>query len=632
MFLIVCLLGKKIGGYYTALAVCFSTFFSVLLSVDAFVFMLYSSFNLVYDVRLAPIFEFSSICASWHFYFDYLTLSIFCLISIVSFFIQIFSISYMGEDASHTRFISYLCFFIVAILLLVGAPNFVQLFFGWELVGLASFLLINFWFGRSDANISAFKAVAVNRVGDCFLLFSMFVFLYRYQVIEFDLIFSVFVNDYLTFLGFSFLVIGCFAKSAQFFFHGWLPDAMEGPTPVSALLHSATMVTAGVFLALRFMEIMAVFSVIRYIVVFFGLLTALYAISIASVADDTKRVTAYTTLNQLGFMFFGCGSLAGATVLFHLIVHGFYKSFSFLSAAIELYDLEDEQDGEYDNLDIVQGFNPYDLFTSLVFLSVNAIPFTSPSISKEFLLLSGMENVTEYMTFLVCIVLFSSPVDEGRDDIEDAYEVAGYQDELYVSSAYPYPILFGCFGLGILSIFSATFLEEVFIDMNYYWCNASVWNWLDVKGSILIFLPFVALVVSEFDSSKINRYQDFSHSTVITRLNSSYQTLLFNAELWFYDEILGKLSAKFISFSDRLTNFTLDKAYIEYVYVTGAQRFFQSLHWSVVNSRYSMEKVYSYSLVIVILVFSFNSLVQLPTIWFILTIFCVEYFIYNKSF
>lgn len=599
--------------------------------MDAFIFMLNSSFNLVYYTDIANLFELDFLSISWHFYFDILTLSIFFLITVVSFFIQLFSVSYMGEDASHVRFMLYLCFFMIAILLLVGSANFLQLFFGWELVGVASFLLINFWFARQDANSAAFKAVAINRVGDCFLLLSIFFFAYIYRTFTFDTIFCSFSPDFMTGLAFFFLIIGCFAKSAQFFFHVWLPDAMEGPTPVSALLHSATIVTAGVFLTLRFMDFVDFFPFVRYTIIFFGIITALYAISIAAVADDTKRVTAYTTLNQLGFIFFGCGSIAGATVLFHLIVHGFYKSFSFLSAAMELYDFEDEQDGEFDALDTSSSFSYYDILSGLVFISVNAIPFTSPSISKEFLLLSGLENVPEYFSFFVCLILFSSPVDEGRDDVDDQMDNVGYNEDLFVPGHFPPFIVIGCSSLGVLSLISSTFLEELFIDINFYWSSTSVWVWLDIKGSILIFLPFISLVLSEFDSSKIGFVEDFNNQTIYTRTNNRYQTILFNGELWYYDEFLARISQSFFKLSDRLSNFVLDKGYLEYVYVLYSFQFFRTLHFSFFNSRDTMEKIYPLAFVVFLLtLFSFFFLSNFNLAWFILFIFSYEYFLYTK--
>jgi NADH:ubiquinone oxidoreductase subunit 5 (subunit L)/multisubunit Na+/H+ antiporter MnhA subunit len=495
----------------------------------------------------------------------------FALIALVSFFIQLFASAYMGEDASQVRFMVYLCFFMIAMLLLVGAANFMQLFFGWELVGLASFLLINFWFARQDANAAAFKAMAVNRVGDCFLIFSMFIFACTYNTLDFDTIFCLasIQQSSTVAIGFFCLIVGAFAKSAQFFFHSWLPDAMEGPTPVSALLHSATMVTAGVFLTLRFMDLLELFPEVRYVVVFFGLLTAFYAMAIAAVADDTKRVTAYTTLNQLGFMFYGCGSLAFATVLFHLLVHGFYKSFSFLAAAVELHDFEDEQDGESDQPELAKTNSVYDLLSGLVFFSVNAIPFSSPSISKEFMLLAGLEKMPGYFTYLVTLILFSSFVDEGRDDVEgDYHDASFYVDELHTPSTVPAPMLAGCAGLATMSIFSASFLEEVFLDLGAYGSSAPFF-WLDTRGSILILLPFLSLLLAEFDggSIKSSPIADFSKQPILDRTDANYQAILFNAELWYYDELVSRFNHFFYRFSFWHTSFVVDKGFFEQLYV-----------------------------------------------------------------
>lgn len=628
MFFYCLIFGRLMGGFYTACAVAISTLFSVVFSFDAITYITYSSFSLTYHVTLVNLLEINFLTIPWHSYFDFLTLSIFCLITLVSFFIQIFSIGYMGEDASFVRFMIYLCFFMIAMLLLVGSSNFLQLFFGWELVGLASFLLINFWFARQDANISAYKAVAVNRVGDCFILLSIFIFIFQYQTLEFDMLFSIFNIDFWTGLAFLFAIFGAFAKSAQFFFQGWLPDAMEGPTPVSALLHSATMVTAGVFLTLRFFDILSVFHVVRYLVVFFGLLTALYAISVAAVSDDTKRATAYTTLNQLGFMFFGCGSLAGATVLFHLIIHGFYKSFSFLSAATELHDLEDEQDGEFEYNDPTDAFSYYDLLSSLVFVSINAIPFTSPSISKEFMLLSGMETSADYLTFFVTAILFASPVDEGRDDVDDYYDYNYYVDDLYVPGSFPLPITAAVSCLGVLSIFSAVLLEEFFIDINFYWPTVSSFSWLDNKGAILILLPFVSTIFSEFDSSRFSKVNDFSYFGLDTRMDWRYQSLLFNSELWFYDELVAKLSSSFYNFANFFANQSLDKAYFEYFYVEIIYKFdgyFTAFNKYNFNS---IEKAYPAALLFA-LASALSWSVAFATAWIFVIIYIYEIFAFR---
>jgi NADH:ubiquinone oxidoreductase subunit 5 (subunit L)/multisubunit Na+/H+ antiporter MnhA subunit len=587
IFIFLFFLGGRLGGYYSALAVAVSTFFSCVFCFDALISLISHSFFFSYHLPLLHFFEFGWISVNWHFYLDHLVIFMFSLIALVSFFIQLFSVSYIGEDASHVRFMIYLCFFIIAMILLVGAANFIQLFFGWELVGLASFLLINFWFSRQDANAAAFKAMAVNRLGDCFLLVSIFLFAYKFNSFEFDLIFCLSTPEStLTQVSFFCLIVGAFAKSAQFFFHSWLPDAMEGPTPVSALLHSATMVTAGVFLTMRFMDLLEIFPLVRYFTVFFGLLTAFYAMSIAAVADDTKRVTAYTTLNQLGFMFYGCGSLAFATVLFHLVVHGFYKSFSFLSAALELHDFEDEQDGESDQLDTASPNAIYDVFTATVFFSVNAIPFTSPSISKEFILLAGLEKMPDYFTYMVAVVLFSSFVDEGRDDVEaDFSDATFYGDDLHAHSAVSPFMLAGCAGLGVFSLISASLLEELFLDFNTQ-TTAQSFFWLDTRGSVLIALPFFSLVASDFDygASKPAATADLAKNSIHSREDARYQSILFNSDLWYYDEFISRLGALFYKFSYWQTNLVLDKGFLEQLYVVYPM--------AVINKTYNLFSAY----------------------------------------
>lgn len=592
MFLLLFVFGRFLGGYYAAVALSISTFIAWLLCFDALLSMFNHGFFLVYYLPLTPLLLAGWFETIWHFGLDYLTLSMLFLITLVSFFIQIFATAYMGEDASQVRFMTYLSFFMIAMMLLVGASNFVQLFFGWELVGLASFLLINFWFARQDANAAAFKAMAVNRVGDCFLLLALLLFALQTGSFDFDTIFCLALTHFeqpVFALAFFCLVMGAFAKSAQFFFHTWLPDAMEGPTPVSALLHSATMVTAGVFLLLRFMDLLELIALVRYLVVFIGLLTAFYAMAIAAVADDTKRVTAYTTLNQLGFMLYGCGSLASATVLFHLIVHGFYKSFSFLVAAAELHDFEDEQDGEFDQLDPVTTNSIYDILTTTVFFSVNAIPFTSPSISKEFLLLAGLERMPDYFTYLVSVILFSAVVDEGRDDLEaDFQESSYYNDELYSPSTVPAFMLAGCAGLGTASLISASFLEEFFLDMNSA-ASANPFFWLDIRGTLLLALPFVSILLADVDQVRRATLSDIGQTTLYTRSDARYQSILFNGELWGYDELIARWAARFYTFAYWHSNLSVDKGFLEQFYVNGVagfinrsyQRFSAIMHLSL---------------------------------------------------
>ena len=294
--------------------------------------------------------------ADWGFLFDSLTVTMLIIITFVSTLVHIYSCSYMGEDPHLAKFMSYISLFTFFMLMLVTSNNFLQLFFGWEGVGLCSFLLISFWHTRVQANKAAIKAMVVNRIGDFGLLFGILLIFQIFKTIEFSPVFALapyFYKKYFIFLGFNFeilstigflLFIGAMGKSAQIGLHTWLPDAMEGPTPVSALIHAATMVTAGVFLIIRCSPIFEYTPVILTFITCIGALTAFFAASIGLIQNDIKKIIAYSTCSQLGYMIFACG-LSGYNVsLFHLFNHAFFKALLFLSAGAIIHGLGNEQD------------------------------------------------------------------------------------------------------------------------------------------------------------------------------------------------------------------------------------------------------------------------------------------------
>ena len=294
--------------------------------------------------------------ASWGFLFDSLTVIMLVVVTSVSSLVHLYSISYMEQDPHLPRFMSYLSIFTFFMLMLVTADNFIQMFFGWEGVGLASYLLINFWFTRLQANKSAIKAFLVNRVGDFgFALGIMGVFSF-FQSVHFLPIFACahhFHNHTFLFCTFEvnvlntlclLLFIGAIGKSAQLGLHTWLPDAMEGPTPVSALIHAATMVTAGVFLLARCSPLFEYAPTALTIVTFVGAMTSFFAATTGIVQNDLKRVIAYSTCSQLGYMIFACGISHYSVGIFHLLNHAFFKALLFLSAGAVIHALSDEQD------------------------------------------------------------------------------------------------------------------------------------------------------------------------------------------------------------------------------------------------------------------------------------------------
>ncbi|SDR08445.1 NADH-quinone oxidoreductase subunit L [Pseudovibrio sp. Tun.PSC04-5.I4] len=315
--------------------------------------------------RIEPIFRWitsGDLSVSWTIRVDTLTAVMLVVVNSVSCLVHIYSIGYMHHDPHRPRFFAYLSFFTFSMLALVTSDDLLQMFFGWEGVGLASYLLIGFWYKKPSANAAAMKAFIVNRVGDFGFALGIFGVFYLYGSIDFTSIFSsgdVFIQGtepVLNFLGYDLmpeaaltvvcllLFMGAMGKSAQFLLHTWLPDAMEGPTPVSALIHAATMVTAGVFMVARLAPIFELAPNALTVVTFVGATTAFFAATIGCVQNDIKRVIAYSTCSQLGYMFVALGVGAYGVAIFHLFTHAFFKALLFLCAGSVIHSVSDEQD------------------------------------------------------------------------------------------------------------------------------------------------------------------------------------------------------------------------------------------------------------------------------------------------
>ncbi|MBI1953975.1 MAG: NADH-quinone oxidoreductase subunit L [Proteobacteria bacterium] len=330
--------------------------------------------------------------------FDALSAVMVFVVNTVSFLVHVYSIGYMSHDTSIPRFMAYLSLFTFMMLMLVTAPNMIQLFFGWEGVGLASYLLIGFWYQRESANLAAMKAFIVNRIGDLGLMAGLCGLFYLTGSLNFDTIFSHLSHAQpIVFLGKTFdglslvaflLFIGAMGKSAQLGLHTWLPDAMEGPTPVSALIHAATMVTAGVFLVARLSPLYEMTPFVRDFIIIIGASTAFFAATVALTQNDIKRVIAYSTCSQLGYMFFAAGCSAYTIAIFHLFTHAFFKALLFLGAGSVIHAMSDEQD-----MQKMGGIYKFIPFTYSVMwignLALAGIPFFAGYYSKEPILISA---------------------------------------------------------------------------------------------------------------------------------------------------------------------------------------------------------------------------------------------------
>ena len=297
-----------------------------------------------------------ALSANWVIRIDTLTAVMLVVVNTVSALVHIYSLGYMGHDEHQPRFFAYLSIFTFAMLMLVTADNLVQMFFGWEGVGLASYLLIGFWYTRESANAAAIKAFVVNRVGDFGFALGIFGCFFIFGSLDFDTIFAAapgMAGKPMHFLSWDFdtltvlcllLFMGAMGKSAQFLLHTWLPDAMEGPTPVSALIHAATMVTAGVFMVARLSPVFELAPDAKTVVVVIGATTAFFAATVGLVQNDIKRVIAYSTCSQLGYMFVALGVGAYGVGIFHLFTHAFFKALLFLGSGSVIHAMSGEQD------------------------------------------------------------------------------------------------------------------------------------------------------------------------------------------------------------------------------------------------------------------------------------------------
>jgi NADH-quinone oxidoreductase subunit L len=293
---------------------------------------------------------------SWALRVDTLSVVMVMTVSVVSAMIHVYSVGYMHHDPGIPRFMAYLNLFTFFMLMLVTSDNLVQLFFGWEGVGFLSYLLIGFWYDRPAANAAAIKAFIVNRVGDFGFALGIFAVYLMFQTVDFDTIFAaaegktdatlhVFGGEFHALTVICLLLfVGAMGKSAQLGLHTWLPDAMEGPTPVSALIHAATMVTAGIFMVARLSPLFEYSDTALAVVTIVGASTAIFAATIGCVQNDIKRVIAYSTMSQLGYMFFACGVSAYSAGIFHLMTHAYFKALLFLGAGSVIHAMSDEQD------------------------------------------------------------------------------------------------------------------------------------------------------------------------------------------------------------------------------------------------------------------------------------------------
>nr|YP_009511883.1 NADH dehydrogenase subunit 5 [Hydropuntia rangiferina]AXI97760.1 NADH dehydrogenase subunit 5 [Hydropuntia rangiferina] len=575
-------LGHKGSSIISVICVIISMFFSILAFFEV------GLLGINYYIVLSPWIEVGLFKISWSFLFDSLTITMLVIITSISSFVHIYSLEYMQNDPHLPRFMSFLEIFTFFMLVLVTADNFVQMFVGWEGVGLASYLLINFWFTRLAANQSAIKALIVNRVGDFGLSLGILTSFYIFNSVDYLTIFSLaplFNNYNLNFGGVSisgittvgiFLFIGAIGKSAQLGLHTWLPDAMEGPTPVSALIHAATMVTAGVFLLIRFSPLIEFSYIVLNILVIFGSLTAFFAGMSGVFQNDLKRVIAYSTCSQLGYMVFACGISCYHVSIFHLVNHAFFKALLFLSAGSVIHALSNEQDMR--RMGSLIKFLP--LTYSLMLIGSFALvgfPFLTGFYSKDFILelsqitlnnnLGKVEGVfacwlgnlavffTAFYSFRLVYLTFLNSVNINRIMILKSHEP---------SLLMLIPLIL----LSLCSIFLGYIGKDLFIGlgtdfwkssiiilpMNSYFIEA---EWLD---TILKWLPFLFSICGIVLATLINVIKVYK-----LLYNNFYRIICFLVnKKWYWDILYNRFFVyPILNFGYFVSFKALDRGFIE---------------------------------------------------------------------
>ena len=560
-------LGRRFTNFFAEITT--SLFVSIAAILSIYVF--WNGFqNDVYGNYL--IFEWISsggFTANWSINIDPLSSVMLVVVTFVSALVHIYSIGYMSHDPHKPRFMSYLSLFTFSMLALVVSDNFLQLFFGWEGVGLCSYLLIGFWYKKESANDAAIKAFIVNRIGDFGLAIGIFFIFLFFGSINFEEVFqnvSQSADKKIVFFGFEanlitliciFLFIGAMGKSAQFLLHTWLPDAMEGPTPVSALIHAATMVTAGVFLVVRCSPIFEYSQFALNLIVVVGMITAVFAASIALVQNDIKKIVAYSTCSQLGYMFFAAGIGAYHVAMFHLFTHAFFKALLFLGAGSVIHAFKDEQDIR--NMGGVRKKLPYTyIFMLLGTLALTGFPFLAGFYSKDaiiefsYLKNSSLGNyaatvgiLTAFLTSIYSWRLFfktfHGPYNNKKFPIDKTHES-------------PLVMLIPLVFLSIGAIFSGYFFKSTFIghqSINFWQTSIFFLNEIKYETIPLWFLlttPILVLI-----SIPISYYLYVLNPKILEDFkNTNLPLYNFLLNKWYIDEFYEKV---FVNQSKKIGSF-----------------------------------------------------------------------------
>ena len=544
--------GRFIGDRNSEILTSLLVSISAILSIYVFYEVIANNYQ--ENIVIAKWISSGSLDVNWSMNIDPLSSVMLVVVTLVSSLVHIYSIGYMSHDPHKPRFMAYLSLFTFAMLMLVTSDNFIQLFFGWEGVGLCSYFLIGFWFKKESANAAAIKAFVVNRVGDFGFALGIFLIFYLFGTVNYDEVFQqipTITDTNLNFLGLEIgainlicflLFIGAMGKSAQIFLHTWLPDAMEGPTPVSALIHAATMVTAGVFLVVRCSPIYEYSPIILNLITIIGMTTAFFAATVALVQTDIKKIIAYSTCSQLGYMFFAVGVGAYNVAMFHLFTHAFFKALLFLGSGSVIHAFKDEQN--INHMGAVWKKLPYTYALMIIgTLALTGFPFLSGFYSKDAIIefaylkgntagyyAAGVGIVTAFLTSIyswrLIFKTFHGEYNNKLIKIEETHES-------------PLVMLVPLIILSIGAIFAGFLFKDLFIshDTNNFWAQSIFFlEPLSTEHPPLWFLLLTPILV--LISIPVAYYLFVKNKSIpeeIVKINRPLYEFLVNK--WYFDEL-----------------------------------------------------------------------------------------------
>ncbi len=520
---------------------------------------------------------------SWSFYYDELTVSMLIPVLIVSLLVHIYSIGYMGEDPHQQRFFSYISLFTGLMLILVTGNNFLVMFLGWEGVGVCSYLLVHFWYTRVAAVKSAMSAMFTNRVGDFFLTIGFFAIFFTFGTLDYATVFSLapYINtNVITFISIL-LLLGAAAKSAQLGLHIWLPQAMEGPTPVSALIHAATMVTAGVYLLIRCSPLLEQSELALTIIMVTGAVTAFFAASVGLFQNDIKKVIAYSTMSQLGMMVIAVGLSQYNVALMHLVLHAMYKAGLFLSAGSVLHAMGDQQD--FRRFGGLIKLLPLTYTVILIAsLSLAALPWLSGYYSKDIIieLAYGSYSSLGYLVYLLAVIAACFTMLYSIKLIYLTFLTIANAPKGNYEKAHESPLIMSIplIILGILSVYLGNISKDFFIGLGNQGLGMSVFThpnhiiFADTEFGVPSFNKLLPLFLSCICAT-LALYLFEKKPLLLLNINKSKlgQNIyrFFNQRYWF-ELIYNRCIVKGVLFIGYITNTILDKGALEFIGPRGA--------------------------------------------------------------